>query len=729
MASNQGFFEHRGLFHTARRIPHKTLWGLALCISLSGAACSDPPPPTKSNQTTPTKPFQPEPLAEIEKKLRPYNPGGSTREALWALNEALEHPETLDPQTRDRYRWLLAKASIDLWIRILVMESDPAPQDAASRKALSDWYGLLHAALPSGYSSGGSDDEPKTAPFIRRLRELVRPVHQRASDPTTRADADALLRILDLLDARDDDARRLRAAQRLRALPAPTTSIAAYGYALLALQSLRALDNLPPDAPTDWPLLLALSQGQFCRDALIRLPQILNPSDALTLMRQRCGLACTDVPPLGVASEDLKPLTEQTHTRCAPTTLGLPPDTKGSYLSFDNYLALHALTELAAISDSLAFAISAAPDDTSPLKPLSERLSARLSALVVPGQLPFFGPTPDLGGQPGLRLPVLHQARRALQPTPAVLIFDGKTLRVAAWPRFRIEPTPGTSKLQPIALSDADYGYPGVLVGTLPSFGLDWDATASLALLEAIQALNRLPLAVNPAAPPVADPQNPTPDPKTKPPAAPPEPQLPTVTLVIDRDAPARSLIAIGSLLRRAGIKRIQLTAWPHEPDSKHLHRPTLTAVELRIDRPDPFTTRLNVADSNTYLRNPLGKLIAKVPLMEVSVYLPDIYAAVESHVLKNPGLEGLILDFAPDMPAQTLFGLLDALRFQRSGDIMPSARRLLAADPIEDEQANTSPLMWPLFLGIDPAPPLPPPPPITPPETWGLTQPLPPPP
>lgn len=114
---------------------------------------------------------------------------------------------------------------------------------------------------------------------------------------------------------------------------------------------------------------------------------------------------------------------------------------------------------------------------------------------------------------------------------------------------------------------------------------------------------------------------------------------------------------------------------------------------------------------------------------MEVSVYLPDIYAAVESHVLKNPGLEGLILDFAPDMPAQTLFGLLDALRFQRSGDIMPSARRLLAADPIEDEQANTSPLMWPLFLGIDPAPPLPPPPPITPPETWGLTQPLPPPP
>jgi hypothetical protein len=684
------------------------LWVLAcgwflMCGWASG--CDDAQTP-KQPPSAAASPFQPQPLDALASKLSPYDPDGMTREALWALNEALDHPEALSVEVRDQYRWLLAKAALDLWMEVLVMEEAPGADEPAARKRQQAFEGLLQAALPTGFSPA---KESKRAPLIRRLRELIQPVRQRSSDPTTRADADAALRVIDLLDAQDDPALQMRAAARVRQLREGVFS--AYGHALLALQAMRDLDALPPvEGVTDWPLMLALSQGQVCREAMAQLPYTLDPDDALELLRRRCGLACSQVPPLGVMTEEVSALPADIHTRCGPEHLDLPPFTRGHYLSVDSFLALRALSELSQVHDTLQLALKNAPEQAQKLAPLISRFHQRITSLVVPGQPPFLSPalSPALSdAAPPLLPPTIHQARRALQPTDALLLFDGQQLRVAAWPRFQLQYG------QPVALGDADFGYPGALLAASPPTADTWDGDTVLALQDALAKIQKHPIAVNPTPPKKPDPKAP---PSPAKPAASPSTSRAAITVLIDANAPARDLRAIGLLLRRAGITHLQLAAWPDASDSRHIHRPVLSAVELRIDRPDPFTTRLHLADDDTALFSPLGKLIAQVPILDVRTYLPDIYAAVALYAGQHPALDGLIIDPSADMPIQTLVLAVDALRAQRVGDILLSTAKLLRADPGEDEHGNTFPVMWPLFLNLSKiTPPSPPPPPSDP--------------
>jgi hypothetical protein len=670
-------------------------WGvvaLGVAAALGVAGCDDAREQARRAPPPAPAPFEPQPLEALAARLTTLEPNDTMRQALWALNEALDHPEALPVEARDRYRWLLARVALDLWMDLLLAQSAPsADDDPATRERKRDLEGLLSAALPSGTQRPG---EPRTAPMIRRMRELIQPVRQRAPDPATRADADAALRVIDLLEAQDDPALQMRAAARVRALREGVFS--AYGHALLALRAMQALDDLPPlEGVTDWPLLLAVSQGQVCRDALARLPSILDPDEALLLLRRRCGMACSEIPPLGEVAVAAEPLSPDIASRCGPQHLDLPPFSRGLYLSFDNFLALRALSELSQIHDTLQLALKNAPDYAAKLAPLIERFHARIAALVIPGQPPLLGPLLWLSPTQTMKLPLLHQARRALQPTPTLLTFDGQRLYVAAWPRFQLQHG------QPVALADARYGFPGALLAAAPPSADTWDADTVLALQDALAAIQKHPLAA-PLAPAVS-PANP----KAATSAAAPAP-LPTITLLIDADADARSLRAIGLLLRRAGISRLQLAAWPVTADSRYIHRPVLSAVELRVDRPDPFTARLRLADHDTALFNPLGRRVTQVPILDVRTYLPDIYATTAAYAARNPGLDGLIIDPAPALSIQTLTHALDALRAQRQGDILASTAKLLRADPIEDERGTTAPVMWPLFLNLNPVTPPP---------------------
>lgn len=639
---------------------------IALLIALLCAlACACQPPDDHQTPASSTRQARDlPPLDVLQDDLRSFDPE-RMRNPLAQLAWATELPLERNP-LRHLHRRLLADTAIDLWLYTRIastLAETTADHDVRQRwldehKTFAELLELF--VTPDANHLDATD--PLGAALAARLEPWLRPALR---DPLHANTARTQLDLLEV--ARATEPRlALRAATRLaRPHDAP---LALHANLFLALRATPLLDALPARAAYDPELHAALARatGQTCPELLVALEDAHGPAHAAELLRRRCAFACTDTDPLlGLTTPaPLPPLTHDLEDHCPLPTL--PPDTPGRHQAFANALTTTALTELARLRDTLR-ATDTLADDELPLlrvaRPFIEAFAARVDAAIVPGHLPFL----TAQSADGLRLPAQRRASAPLVPTPAIAVISGRQLALAAWPRYAAH-TPHAARS---LVTDPELAFPPPPLVNLAAPTVTDHERIKLQL----QRIDQLPWPVHPTR----------------------SPDEPTVTLVADARTRVDHLRRAARLLADAGFVRIVIATWPAD-DEGALNQPTPAGLLVRIDTPIHPAPTLRLADHRTFLLDTLGRP-RELPIFQVRRFIPDIYDAVLAFTRANPAITELVLDPAPELDLDTLAMTLDALQYQRDGDVMASTEHLLAAPPIETPFAPRLPLVRPIYL------------------------------
>ena len=170
-----------------------------------------------------------------------------------------------------------------------------------------------------------------------------------------------------------------------------------------------------------------------------------------------------------------------------------------------------------------------------------------------------------------------------------------------------------------------------------------------------------------------------------------------TLAIAAELNLPYDALHSALALLSEAGFESAALLV---DSKSPHGGAPFVQprAATLSLASPPPHTSRLLLRNQNATIVTQRHRRI-EVPIAAISPFLPDIYLAILRLHRHNPALQDLILDLPGDLPYEIVTRVVEALSYQRSGDITESTEHLLSAPIIFTASGAALPLIGPLFI------------------------------